>query len=95
MNVDDLLNHPLAPVPDDGFTVSMMRNMQAQHRRLRLTMWSLLAVGTLPVLIALPLAEIGAILGAQAEHAATSPALSYAVGALVLLWVWKPRFFLR
>ena len=95
MNVDDLLNQPLAPVPDDGFTMGMMRNMQAQHWRLRLIMWSLLAVGTLPVLIALPFAEIGAILGSQAEHAASSPALSYIAGALVLLWVWKPRFFSR
>jgi hypothetical protein len=99
MSIDDLLNQPLAPLRDDGFAVGVVRRLIAADRRMRITMWSLLAVGTLPVLIVLPFVDVGADVGgalaAQAAGAASSPAISYIAGALVLLWVWKPRFFPR
>ena len=89
--LDDLLNTPLAAVADDGFTPSLMRHMQAHHRRMQLLRWGLMLACLLPLLIALPLADWSARLAHGIARGA--PIISYIAAALVLLWVWKPRFF--
>jgi hypothetical protein len=94
-HLDELLSQPFPSVADEGFSVRTMRRILADYRRMQLLMWGLILLGMLPVLIAFPLADWGIRLAGDAAHALTSPALSYVAGALVLAWVWKPRFYTR
>jgi len=91
MSIDDLLNQPLAPVRDDGFATQVVHRLSASQQRMRFIMWGLLAAGFLPVLAILSFVDTGIHLPAGTMQFLNSQ-LSYPLGALVLLWVWKPRF---
>ncbi len=91
MSMDDLLNQPLIPVRDDGFTVHVVRSLQAGERRMRRILWGLLAAGFAPVLAVLAFMDTGIRLPAGSMQFLNSQ-LSYPLGLLILLWVWKPRF---
>jgi hypothetical protein len=91
MSIDDLLNQPLAPVRDDGFAIGIVRRLHAGERRMRVVMWSLLAAGFLPVLAILSFVDTG-LRWPDGTMQWLNSQISYPLGALVLLWVWKPRF---
>ena len=91
MSIDDLLNQPLAPIRDDGFAVGVVRRLYTGQQRMRFIMWGLLAAGFLPVLAILSFVDTGIRLPAGSMQFLNSQ-LSYPLGVLVLLWVWKPRF---
>ncbi|MEY4708575.1 MAG: hypothetical protein RJB58_2298 [Pseudomonadota bacterium] len=91
MSIDDLLNQPLSPVRDDGFTIGLVRRLNASQQRMRLIMWGLLAAGFLPVLAILPFVDTGPYWPDGTMQWLNSQ-LSYPLGALILLWVWKARF---
>ncbi len=91
MSIDDLLNQPLAPVRDDGFAVQIVRRLHAGERRMRFVLWGLLAAGFLPVLAILPFVDIG-LHWPDGTMQWLNSQVSYPLGLLVLLWVWKPRF---
>jgi hypothetical protein len=91
MSIDDLLNQPLPPVRDDGFATQVVRRLYAGQQRMRFVIWGLLAAAFLPVLAVLSFVDTGIRLPAGSMQFLNSQ-LSYPLGALVLLWVWKPRF---
>jgi len=59
MNLDQHLSQPLAPVRDDGFSILLVRRVRAGERRMKAVIWSLLALGFAPVLLALQLVDTG------------------------------------
>lgn len=91
MSIDNLLNQPLPPVRDDGFAIGVVRRLYATQQRMRFIMWGLLAAAFLPVLAILPFVDSGLHLPAETMQWLNSQ-MSYPLGVLVLLWVWKPRF---
>lgn len=93
--LDQLLNQPLAGLADDGFTLRLMRRAHAGQRRMQFLLWGLILAALLPVLVTVPVADWAAQLANGVARAADTPVVSYFMGALVLLWVWKPRFFPR
>ena len=94
MNLDQHLSQPLAPVRDDGFSILLVRRVRAGERRMKAVIWSLLALGFAPVLLALQLVDTGIRLPPDMAQWLNSQ-LAYPLGMLVLLWVWKPRLFPR
>lgn len=94
MNLDQQLGQPLAPVRDDGFSFSVAQRVRIENRRLKTIMWGLLAIGFLPVLAVLPYVEISTAFPSGLADWLDSQ-ISYPLGALLLLWVWKPRLFPR
>lgn len=93
--LDDLLSQSLPFVADEGFSVRTVQRMRSDYRRLQVLMWGLILLGVVPVLIAFPFAEWGALLASDTSYFLSSPSLSYITGLVVLAWVWKPRFFAR
>ena len=91
MSIDDLLNQPLAPVRDDGFSVHIVRRLRAGEQRMCWIMWSLLAVGFLPVLAVLPFVDMGLQLSPHAVKFLNSQ-IAPPVAVLFTLFVWKARF---
>jgi hypothetical protein len=94
MNLDQQLSQPLAPIRDDGFSVLLVRRLRAGERRMKIVMWSLLALGFAPVLLALQLVDTGIRLPSDMAQWLNSQ-LAYPLGVLLLFWVWKPRIFPR
>jgi hypothetical protein len=91
MNLDTLLEQPLAPVRDDGFSVSVLLRLRRAEEKRRLLLWGAEALALLPLLWGLTLIPLDAGLVAAMARAAASPLLSYGAGALVLLWALRPR----
>lgn len=94
MNLDQQLRQPLAPIRDDGFSVLLVRRLRTGELRMSMVMWSLLALGFAPVLLALQLVDTGVRLPSDLVQWLNSQ-LTYPLGVLLLLWVWKPRIFPR
>ena len=91
MSLDDLLDTPLAPVRDNGFSARvLLRLEQARQRQLTL-LWCLVAAAVLPVLWFLPLEQLNALLPARLDQAFASPFLASVAGILVLIWAWQTR----
>ena len=91
MNLDDLLNAPLATVPDDGFSARLLLRLERTRQRQMTLLWSMIAAAVLPVFWFLPLAELGAFLPRNMIPAGVSPIFIYAVGTLMLAWAWRTR----
>jgi hypothetical protein len=91
MNLDTLLEQPLAPVRDEGFSVSVLLRLSRAEEKRRLLLWGAAALALLPLLWGLTLVPLDARLTTGMARAAASPLLSYAAGALVLLWAMRPR----
>jgi len=92
MNIDDLLNQPLAPVRDDGFSVRVVRRLRASEQRMRLILWGLLAAAFLPVLAVLPYVDIGFHPSAQTLQMLNSQVAPALATILFIIFMWKQRF---
>ena len=91
MNLDDLLNTPLAHVRDDGFSARVLLRLDRTRQRQMTLLWSMIAAAILPVLWFLPLEPVMALLPAGMDKAFASPFLPPVAGVLVLFWAWQTR----
>lgn len=91
MNLDNLLNAPLAPVRDDGFSARIVLQLERTRQRQLTLLWCMIAAAILPVLWFLPLEQITALLPGGLKMAFASPLLPPVAGTLVLAWAWHVR----
>jgi hypothetical protein len=95
MNLDHLLNVPLAPVRDDGFSARVLLRLERTRQRQMTLLWCMIAAAILPVLLSvfwfLPLEQFTALLPARLDTALASPFLPPVAGMLVLAWAWQTR----
>jgi hypothetical protein len=91
MNLDDLLDAPLAPVRDDGFSARVLLRLERTRQRQMTLLWCMVAAAILPVLWFLPLPELRALLPRDLGLAKALPFFPYAIGTLVLAWAWQTR----
>jgi hypothetical protein len=91
MNLDDLLNAPLASVRDDGFSARILLRLEQTRQRQMTLLWSMIAAAVLPLLWFLPLADLGAYLPRGMAIADASSIFAYGAGTLVLAWAWHAR----
>lgn len=96
MSLDTLLNQPLVPVRDDGFSARIVLELRRRDERRRLLLWGAATLALLPVLLALPLVPAGMDAANVLAGLARTPLFASAAGAGVLLWALRPartRFF--
>ena len=95
MNLDDLLNTPLAAVRDDGFSARIVLQVERTRQRQLTLLWCMVAAALLPVLglmlWLLPLEQFGSVLPGSLNLAMTSPFFAPVAASLVLLWAWQTR----
>jgi len=91
MTLDTLLQQPLAPVRDDGFSVRVILAMRRAEERRRLLLWGAAALALLPPLAFLPLAPGAEIMATRLAAIVRLPLFGYGCGALVLFWAMRPR----
>lgn len=91
-DLDEMLNRPLATVPDDGFSARVATRIR--HRALleEGLLWTGLTLLAAILLLFVPLVPAAGALTQVLSRAVASPALAMATGALVLIWAWEPRF---
>jgi hypothetical protein len=95
MTLDDLLNAPLAPVHDDGFSARLLLRLERTRQRQVTLLWCMIAAAIMPVLLAviwfLPLEQFTPLVSGGLETALASPFLPPVAGMLVLFWAWQTR----
>ena len=92
MSIDDLLNHPLSSIADDGFSERVMGEVRAhRRRRLFVTAASVAACVVLALLI-LPLRTIGTELGLVVPQIASLEALNITAAVVVLSLLLERQF---
>ena len=95
MNLDHLLNAPLAPVRDDGFSGRVLLRLERTRQRQVTLLWCMIAAAILPVLLAvtwfLPLGQFTPLVSGGLDTALASPFLPPVAGMLVLAWAWQTR----
>lgn len=94
MNLDHLLNAPLAAVRDDGFSARVLLRVERTRQRQVTLLWCMVAAAIMPVLLAvfrfLPLEQITPLVSGL-DTALASPFLPPVAFMLVLLWAWRTR----
>ncbi len=95
MNLDDLLDAPLAPIRDEGFSARVLLRLERTRQRQMTLLWCMIAAAILPALFAvfwfLPLEHFAALLPGGLDRAFGSPFLPPVAGMLVLAWAWQTR----
>ena len=92
MNIDDLLNQPLASVADDGFSERVMGRVRTM---MRLRLFAIAAGAAACVVLAfllLPMHAIGAQVNFAVVQIARSTAVSLAAAAIVLTLLLERQF---
>jgi len=82
--LDELLKAPLPTIPDGHFSARVMRAIALERLRRQGATAALVFACLLPVVLALPLHEIGMMLGALLPRLAASLAVQIAAAAVVL-----------
>jgi hypothetical protein len=82
--LDELLTAPLPPIADGHFSARVMRAIAWEKLRRQGATAALVFACLLPVVLALPLQQIGMTLGTLLPHLAASTAVQIAAAAVVL-----------
>ena len=92
MNLDDLLNQPLASVADDGFSARVMGRVGVLRRRKLFVTWASVAACFVLALLILPWRTVGAELGLVVPAVFGSLAVNLAAAVIVLSLLLERQF---
>ena len=90
-SLDDLLAEPLADIADDGFSARVLRRVELHETHRRWLLQGAVALGALALVPFIPAGEIAGLFGRLTPNIASSAALAFAAGALILTFSLEQR----